>query len=392
MTPLSARARGLLVVFGLLLGTLIAAGGGLLLRPPACSPSTDGMAATSAVEMFKRPCDVFTWDLEEPGIPSHTVRYNSFGMHDDPVTLEKPPNTFRILMIGDSYTQGLQVPMERGYPDLLETRLNDQTEGGQRYEVVNLSIDTLGTGRLLLLYALLGHRFDADLVLLATYVGNDVQNNSIELEKLRNEGYRPHAFFKLDAGGNLRLHDWDEEKHGLPQGDDPAPAWMRRAITAQPYPIITPEAPRVLNQQPYQLEYPVQLGLYLPEDDDWAEAWAISDAVLGQFAALAERQGSAFGVIVIPDRRAVHQADRARTRELYPFVGDFDAAAPQARMVALSEAHGIPTLDLLPVLLRAEAAGERAYLPLDGHYNALGHALTAGAVADWLAETDLVPQ
>ncbi|MEM6283915.1 MAG: hypothetical protein AAF787_17120, partial [Chloroflexota bacterium] len=171
----------------------------------------------------------------------------------------------------------------------------------------------------------------------------------------------------------------------------PAPVWMRRARTEQPYTIATPPAPAILSENPYQLAYPVQLGLYLPEDPYWTEAWQLTDAILAQFAELTAAADTKFGVLVIPDRRAVHAADYRATIDLYPFVGTYNAAAPQTRMAELAESHGIPTLDLLPPLFTAEQNGQRAYLPLDGHYNALGHDLTADAVYPWLVENGFVP-
>ncbi|MEL6148790.1 MAG: hypothetical protein AAFR56_04135 [Chloroflexota bacterium] len=383
----TTQQRILLVMFGLTIGVGIAGGAWWLLRPPSCEPEQAAGEATGAISYYKMPCDNFLWDLAEPGLPNHTIRQNNLGMHDEIVTFEKAPGTFRVLVLGDSYVQGLQVPLEQGFVDLLETRLN--REYRQPVEVINLGVDTIGTDRVLMLYSVLGYRFDADVVLLATYVGNDVQNNSIEMARLRNEGYSPRPFFKLDAAGNLRLYNWTQP---LPQDDHPAPVWLRRAQTQQPFVIVTPPAPVVVQQAPYELEYPVQLGLYLPEDDYWAEAWQITDAVLAQFAGLTAATDTPFGVLVIPDRRTVHVEDYRRTIERYPFIGTYDPGAAQERMVTLSEAHGIPTLDLLPVLFSAEQNGDRAYLELDGHYNALGHELTAGAVYDWMVENGFVPQ
>ena len=392
MTTTSPRTtpaqRVLLVAFGLALGAALAAGVWWILRSPPCEPVTEAMAATSAIKSYKEPCHTFGWTLSDPGYTPHIVRYNGFGMHDDPVTFEKPPNTYRILILGDSYAQGLQLPMEQGFPSLLEADLNDSA-GNTRYEVVNFSIDTLGTDRLLMLYALIGYQFDADLVLLATYVGNDIQNNSIELAALRNEGYQPRPFFKRDAGGNLRLHNW---RDALPEADAPAPAWLRRAHTEREYPIQTPAAPQVTVQDPYTLSYPVQLGLYLPEDDDWREAWDITEGVLAQFAQVTAAQGSDFALLVIPDRRAVHTADYQQTREDYPFLGTYDAAAPVQRMMTLAAQHDIPALDLLPVLQAVDQRGERAYLRVDGHYNETGHAVTAQALARWLRVSGWLPE
>jgi lysophospholipase L1-like esterase len=342
--------------------------------------------ATGDIRAYREPCSSFTWDPRDPGYDNHIIRYNNLGFHDELITVEKPNGTTRILILGDSYPQGLQVPREQGFPDLIETRLNAERTG--RYEVLNFGIDTIGTDRMLMLYALTGYRFDADLVLLVTYVGNDIQNNSIELAALRNEGYSPRPFFKLDSGGNLRLYNWTGT---FPDDNAPAPNWLRRAVLSRDYPIVTPAAPAVLNTDPYTLEYPVQLGLYLPEDDTWAEAWAISGAILAQFAEIVPAQGSDLGVVVIPDRRAVHPADYAATQRDFPFVGDYNALAPVTRTVAQAEAAGIPTLNTLPGLQAVEAAGGRAYLPLDGHLTPEGHQVIADALYGWLTTTYDLP-
>jgi len=352
------------------------------LRPPPCEPNEYTGTMLGYLAAYREPCAVFTWDPRDPGYPQHTIRYNNFGMHDEITTFAKPDGLTRILILGDSYPQGLQVPREQGFPDLLETRLND--EGNGRYEVVNLAIDTIGTDRMLMMYALVGYRFEADLVLLVTYVGNDIQNNSIELAALRNEGYQPRPFFKLDEADNLRLFNWTGT---FPEGDAPALSWLRRARVSRAYPVELPSTPAILNPAPYTLAYPVQLGLYLPPDDLWREAWAISGAILSQFAGLAPAQGSELGVVVIPDRRAVHPADYDATRRAYPIVGAFDAQAPVLQTVEQAQAAGIPTFNALPTLSIIDRAGGRAYLPLDGHLSPEGHRALADALFRWLRAT-----
>ncbi|MEO0562318.1 MAG: hypothetical protein AAF125_09390 [Chloroflexota bacterium] len=349
-------------------------------RGPACTPDDFTGTMLGYIRAYREPCAVFEWDPRDPGYPNHIIRYNNFGMHDQVTSFENPNDLYRILIIGDSYPQGLQVPLEQGFPAILEDWLNDS---GVCCEVINLSIDTIGTDRMLMLYALVGHRFEADLVLLVTYVGNDIQNNSIELAALRNEGYQPRPFFKLDEVGNLRLHNWQGE---FPMTDSQAESWLRRATVSSPYDIVPPDTPAILSEDPYILEYPVQLGLYLPEDDNWREAWAISEAILGQFADLVEAEGSDFGVVVIPDRRTVHAADYNETIAQYPFLGAFDADISVDRTLTAVPV-GVPVYDARQALGPIEIAGGRAYLPLDGHLSPEGHQALASALDRWINAT-----
>jgi hypothetical protein len=58
------------------------------------------------------------------GIPAIA---NSHGHRDDEVTLNKKPGTYRILVIGDSFTVGANVMQEEAYPQVLEVLLNQNS-------------------------------------------------------------------------------------------------------------------------------------------------------------------------------------------------------------------------------------------------------------------------
>lgn len=69
------------------------------------------------------------------GIPFTT---NSFGYRDDHISVEKPKNTKRILVVGDSISFGDSVLDNETYPEVLEDMLNnDLKDEGIRIEVIN---------------------------------------------------------------------------------------------------------------------------------------------------------------------------------------------------------------------------------------------------------------
>src|SRR5215510_907252 len=72
-------------------------------------------------------------------------RINSHGLRDREYDYAKPPGTFRILALGDSYTEGLQFDLEQIWPKMLERRLNTRG-GGFKYEVINAGRSGMGTG------------------------------------------------------------------------------------------------------------------------------------------------------------------------------------------------------------------------------------------------------
>jgi hypothetical protein len=358
-----------------------------------CNPAPgDWLELTGAlVKDYRDPCDDFYW-LPNPEDEFHNrIQLNNFGLTDSPLTMEKPGGVFRVLIVGDSYPQGWQVTREQGFPWLIEQQVSQ--ESGRQVEVINLSIDAFGTDRELLLYSILGWRFQPDLVLLVIYTGNDVQDNEIDLEA-RRYGYRlDRPFFTLDDGV-LQLHNsivYDP----LHDQDSYAYLWlvaMQQEQGALP-PVNPPDAPRVIGDSPYSLEYPVELGLYVPEDEHWANAWALTEALIVEFRDVVQEQGSQFAAVIIPDRRAVHAEDWDATVADYPFLAGIDPTGPQRRMEALLASHDIPALDLTWNLRAwvSRNVGGRLYFPSDGHYNANGHSVTAERVSGWLRASGLVP-
>jgi hypothetical protein len=74
--------------------------------------------------------------LSGPGLGRTT---NSFGMYDREYTVEKPPHTWRIALLGDSMALG---PFGHNYESLLENRLNETqpTPDIQKFEVLNFAV------------------------------------------------------------------------------------------------------------------------------------------------------------------------------------------------------------------------------------------------------------
>jgi len=389
------RAKGLLILFGVGLAAVMGllamslSGRGMTLASCDRAPGDWWDMTTTLLRHYRPPCEDFYW-LPNPDDEFHNrIRLNNFGLHDTTMSMDKPDGVYRVLLLGDSFAQGWQVTLEQGFPYLLEQALS----GDARVEVINLSVDAIGTDRELLLYSILGWRFRPDLVLLAIYAGNDTQDNSIDLETLR-YGYRQQRPFFTLEDGVLSLHNSPVYSPGR-YDSPPAYLWlagMQARQGALPEENLPP-VPRVLSREPYELEYPVELGMYLKEDAHWANAWALTEALIVQMRDLAQAQGSRFAALIIPDRRAVHSEDWDFTVQEHPFLQDADLLAPITRMEEVLARNGIPALNLT-WNLRAwlmRNAGERLYYGGDGHFNANGHAVTAQRLAGWLRAEELVP-
>jgi len=85
-------------------------------------------------------------------------RINSKGLRDDETTYEKPEGIFRIVLIGDSYTFGYGVPIEKHFSTLLEGCFKN-------VEIINMGVDGFGIDQELLFLRSEGFRYEPDLVL-----------------------------------------------------------------------------------------------------------------------------------------------------------------------------------------------------------------------------------
>lgn len=109
------------------------------------------------------------------GVP---VRINALGFRDNrDYTVAKPPNTTRILVLGDSVTFGHGTLYETSYPYLLEQRLK-AWRPATNWQVWNLGVPGYNTGQELSLLNQVGPSYQPDLVIVGFYP-NDLSNNEV---------------------------------------------------------------------------------------------------------------------------------------------------------------------------------------------------------------------
>lgn len=126
---------------------------------------------------FLQPAkDQYVWYEVKPNLdelfkmqPMHT---NSQGLRDQEYSFEKPKNTFRIAVIGDSFTFGDGVADEAVYHALAEQRLNENSDSLQ-FELLNFGVAGYD---LLNYYGVIESKamaYDPDLILIGFCGNND---------------------------------------------------------------------------------------------------------------------------------------------------------------------------------------------------------------------------
>lgn len=110
-------------------------------------------------------------DVEGPWLTENRtrVRISAQGLRDHDTAYAKPPEMYRIAIAGDSITEALQVELDATFAMLLEKRYR---EAGMPVETVNLGLSGAVPAVQLARMAVLGKRFEPDLMLFVINVGD----------------------------------------------------------------------------------------------------------------------------------------------------------------------------------------------------------------------------
>lgn len=114
-------------------------------------------------------------------LDNHLVHYkiNSDGFRDEEYSVTKPNNTFRIVVLGDSYTFGLGMQLNETLPKQLEIKLNEDTK--MNYEVLNFGVPSFNTKEEVEMLKGIGLKYQPDSVIVA-FMDNDVYDNEYNKE------------------------------------------------------------------------------------------------------------------------------------------------------------------------------------------------------------------
>ena len=112
-----------------------------------------------------------------PGFSSEKYSINSMGFRDHEYSVEKDPDTFRIVVLGDSIIWGHGLSLEHTFAKQLNNLLNGVVK--QKIEVLNFGVSGYSTQQEVELYRIKASRFEPDLVIVG-YCLNDYGESSAE--------------------------------------------------------------------------------------------------------------------------------------------------------------------------------------------------------------------
>ncbi len=374
---------------------------------------------------------VFGWYRKEG---EAYVRINSDGLRDREHAKQKPPNTLRIALLGDSFSEALQVPLEDAFWMIMEERLQGcrAFNEGKRVEVINFGVSCYGTAQELLTLREHAWGYSPDIVMLAITTNNDITDNSRALKKTDeipyfiyrddqltlDDSFRQTGTFRLRHSTLSRAGRWLREHLRVVQALHEGQATLKnylaarraRRASAAPNPAGGANALATKNALVTQNALATnattrgendtvananELGLdnliySEPTDAARREAWRVTEGLLRLMHDEVRGRGAQFLVTTLSSGVQVYPSPEARAAFLRR-VGATDIFYPDARIKSLGDREGFPVLTLAP-LLQQYAEQHQVFLHGfgnslgNGHWNQTGHRVAGELLAQQICE------
>ena len=313
------------------------------------------------------------------------IKINSDGFRDVDHETAKPAGVFRVAVLGDSFTEAREVPLEDAYWKVMEALLS-RCIGQGGAEVLSFAANGYGTAQQLLVLDDRVWKYAPDAVVLAFFTGNDVLNNWAALDRHPDRPYfviRDGALV-LDSG-NLSTFRfkakkaWGEVKHGLYNS-------LRTLQVARQAYLRAKSAWK--NREAtiaQQLGAGLNGAVYLaPGDGPWAGAWAVTEEMVRAMNRRVRDKGADFWLLTLTNPPQVYP-DADIRRRYAAALGADGLDYPDRRLGLLAAAEGIPVVSLLePLRAYAEAGQVRLHgsrASAGGHWNRAGHRAAGKALA-----------
>ncbi|MBI4641803.1 MAG: hypothetical protein HY731_14015 [Candidatus Tectomicrobia bacterium] len=361
--------------------------------------------------VFHRPDPL----LGHRGIPKRAGRFvgkefsvpvtmNAHGFRDHDYSYAKGEGVFRIVVLGDSMTEAMQVPLEKTFPKLLEEKL--KSNGVRQFEVISLALSDFGTAQEYLMLKQYGLQYSPDLVILAFMTGNDVRNNSLLLERETGDESRlRRPFFTLNHeeltlmnANFLADSPWvvNFVKQVLREHFQSYMALRERILVVFRSSLFSKRinaSTQVEDPPKAQIiagDYQIYQVRYTPE---WEEAWEITTRLILKMKDLAYTNGARFLVMSLTNKEQLnpHYWKSVRTTYRTMEQEEWDLDKPDHILKEFLESAEISYLQLLPEFKRLSSSTDKTFhWEFDGHWNPDGHQLAAELLYNYLLQSHLI--
>jgi lysophospholipase L1-like esterase len=300
------------------------------------------------------------------------IRTNSLGFRDLERSPAKPEGTMRVALLGDSFVEAIQVPLEKTAGQLLEAHLNT-TGKPNRYEVLNFGISNYGVGQYLLTWERFANAFDPDYVVVLVG-GYQLQRtvSGYEIGRFHHSSQRGlwiRPTFRLQDGRLVREPAADYQAFVTAQSELIAGEFAGSRSRRRETSVLGHLAKALWSRNAAAgkaLAPPSAPGPGVRASDA-ATLLAVNLRILEELAQQIENRG---GRMVLADGGGYF---------------DTPSGASEALKRLCSE-HAIGYVPLGERLREANQSGRGTRWPHDGHFNEAGNQVFAESLSEWMAQ------
>ena len=333
------------------------------------------------------------------------VEINSDGLRDREHSIAKPANTLRIAIIGDSYAEALQVPVESAFWSVMERDLATCGSRTKQLEVLNFGVSGYGTAQELITLRKHVWKYSPDIIILTFTTSNDITDNSRVLRKTNevpyyipqndrlvlDDSFKENLNFRFRQSSFGQVWTWFRDHFRLIQ----AILGASRAIRLRLESLRSPAQPEktAVSVKSKDLELSSELGLdnliYVePESVEWKEAWKVTEELVETMRNEVLAKGARFLVVTLSNGPQVAPSAESRTNFMQRF-GVTDLFYPDNRIKALGARERFDVLALAPEMQSYASQNNIVLHGFDGnlgsgHWNTAGHHVAGDLLAQKL--------
>ncbi len=263
------------------------------------------------------------WTKEGHGL----IKINEAGYRDYERAPTPPPDTYRIAIFGDSQTAGFQVNLEATYGALIEKTLQ---KSGRDVEVLNFGVNGYSPVQEWLLFREIGASYNPDLVILATFLDNDI--SGVDPALTVSQSGVPIAYFN---NGEARF-DLSRAEESF-RSYHMEPLYTLRKYLAT-YRLLS-KVRRNFQTRTGIGGLPTRYELYtVPLGERWESAWKVVERITLGFAKDVQAIDAEFLLLSIPAAQVVTSKSWANIVKKYPAMESlqWDLYAPETRFAKIA--------------------------------------------------------
>jgi len=340
----------------------------------------------------------------------HEFSTNRMGIRYPEIPISKPSREKRVLMLGDSYTEGLGVSFEKTFGALLEDKFSS---ANQSVRFINGGLTGTGPLEYAKLFYFVGLKYKPDTVLIILHTNDLSDTLVIPKEILRNPkawreiSGKSHPIKKIVHSLFPRLYTllkMLKEKGGRNRPfnliERTKKEARERGIAQENIDTWISKLPKDLLDAANRREFnPNILTASLIDPDRWTknidlegegvqEGWSAMLEILGSIVQISNEKRIPVGIIFTPSPLHYDAEYWAFQRELGMMIKSEWAEREtvlERKLKRWAESQGLPFLNLAPNF-RGLPLPERKklYYPIDGHWTPKGHEFVSEIIKKWL--------